>query len=656
VCLVLLFHAGMSWMPAGYLGVSVFFTLSGFLITSLLLVETEQTGHVAMGSFYGRRIRRLLPASLLCVAAIIVARFLGAFSRVPHLRADIVGAQLQVFNWVRLAGSSSYAALFAGGATGVTSPLEHYWSLAIEEQFYWLWPVVLVLLVRWTTRRGRSLAATLGALTALFAIAALVIAHSFGPDAAYWATPARLPELLVGATLAALLRGGRTVPTAARHVAAPALGAIVALCCLLPSGRGLAYQGGLSLFAVLSAALIWSLQTPGPVRTALSWRPFVWLGRISYGVYLFHWPIDVVLRERGWNLSTLGGFAFASALTLAISAVSFVLVERPIRLAGWSPSRSLLAAGTATVCLLPVALGVPGTRPFIAVDHGLLSAAAIAPAGTGTLAPLLPTTVDGAADTVSVRLASTGAGDTSVDTAPTTLPPAPARPIRVLVVGDSTALYVAQGLAAWSVAHPAVMQADVLWRPGATLLYGTTNTSFDSVKEFRNSRDLFANEAPAMVRRVRPDLVVVMVTVNDIVTRRWTRAEGALTPFDPPYRARLTQAYHDFATTLLDGGAGQVLLVVPPTPTHQFLQPEMNDPARFAAQHDVIRAVPATFTGARAGRVAVIDLETWFTNHGHAQDPTWRPDGVHLTTDTAHRLADDYLGPTLTRRALGLDG
>ena len=643
-------------MPAGYLGVSVFFTLSGFLITSLLLVETEQTGRVAMGVFYGRRIRRLLPASLLCAGAIVVARFLGAFSRVPHLRADIVGAQLQVFNWVRLAGSSSYANLFAGGASGVTSPLEHYWSLAIEEQFYWLWPVVLVLLVRWMARRGRGVVAPLAVLTVLVSIAAPIIAHTVGPDAAYWATPARLPELLVGATLAAVLRSGRTAPASARHAALPALTAIVALSCLLPSGRGLAYQGALPLFALVSATLIWALQTPGAVRTALSWRPFVWLGRVSYGVYLFHWPIDVVLRERGWNLATVGGFALATALTLAISALSFTLVERPIRLAGWSPSRSLLAAGTATLCLVPVALGVPGTRPFIAVDHGLLSAASIAPAGTGTLPPLLPTTVDGtatAAPTTSVSPSSAGAADTTPTTAPaTTLPPAPARPIRVLVVGDSTALYVGQGLAAWSVAHPTLMQADVAWRPGATLLYDTTNTSFDSVKEFRNSRDLFATEVPATVHRLRPDLVVVMVTVNDIVTRRWTSTEGALTPFDAPYRARLTQAYHDFAATLLDRGAGQVLLVVPPTPVHLFPEPEMNDSARFAVQHDVIRAVPATFTGARSGHVAVVDLDTWFTDHGHAKDATWRPDGVHLTTDTAHRLADDYLGATLVNRAL----
>ena len=192
VSLVLLFHAGFTWMSAGYLGVSVFFTLSGYLITSLLLAEMDQSGNVAMGAFYGRRVRRLLPASLLCIVLIIAARQLGAFSRVAHLRADIIGALLQVFNWVRLAGSSSYADLFAGGATGLTSPLEHYWSLAIEEQFYWLFPGVLLLLARWARRRGHSVTAPVAALTLVFCLAAPVIAGVFGPDAAYWATPARL--------------------------------------------------------------------------------------------------------------------------------------------------------------------------------------------------------------------------------------------------------------------------------------------------------------------------------------------------------------------------------------------------------------------------------------------------------------------------------
>ena len=123
VALVVVFHAGVPWLPSGYLGVSVFFTLSGYLITSLLLAEFDRSGRVAMSEFYGRRVRRLLPASAVCIAAIMVAHLLGAFRHVPHLRADIVGALLQVFNWFRLAGSSSYADLFAGGASGVTSPL-----------------------------------------------------------------------------------------------------------------------------------------------------------------------------------------------------------------------------------------------------------------------------------------------------------------------------------------------------------------------------------------------------------------------------------------------------------------------------------------------------------------------------------------------------
>ena len=648
VMLVVVFHAGVSWLPAGYLGVSVFFTLSGYLITSLLLAEHDASGRVAMGAFYGRRVRRLLPASLLCVAAIMVARLFGAFSRVEHLRADIVGALFQVFNWVRLAGTSSYADLFAGGSAGVTSPLEHYWSLAIEEQFSWLWPAVFVALVRWATRRGRSTTTPVAALTVVFAIAAPLIAAVFGPDAAYWATPARLAEMLVGATIACALRLAPFVPRTARHVAAPALALIVLLACLLPSGRGLAYRGALPLFALISGALIWSLQTPGPVRSALSWRPLVRLGRISYGVYLFHWPVDVVLRERGWKLASPAGFAVATAITLGISVVSFAVVERPIRLNGWSPRRSISGAGVATACLVPLVVVLPAPMPFIAVDHQLLTAASIAPVGTGTLAPLQVATTSSSLVTSTAALASSAAATTS-------LPAAPVRPVRVLVVGDSTALYVAQGLAAWSVEHPTLLQADVLWHPGVTLLYDTVNTSFDSTKEFRDARQIIAVDAPETVARLKPDIVLVVVTLNDVVNRRWTKVEGTLTPFDAPYRQRLVDRYRTFTSTMLASGASQVLLVVTPTPFHRFVEPERNDPARYAVQHDVIREVAAGFGASpQAGKVGVVELDQWFTDHGHADDTTWRPDGVHLTTDSAHQLAVDYLGAALMRRGLGL--
>ena len=155
VVMVLLFHAGFGWMHGGYFGVSMFFTLSGFLVTSLLLTEADTTGKVSLGRFYARRARRLLPASLLCLVAIVVASALGEFSLVPNLSRQLTGAVLQVYNWVQLSGGSSYTALFAS-APALTSPVEHYWSLAIEEQFYLLWPLVLGPLALRARRRGKS--------------------------------------------------------------------------------------------------------------------------------------------------------------------------------------------------------------------------------------------------------------------------------------------------------------------------------------------------------------------------------------------------------------------------------------------------------------------------------------------------------------------
>ena len=147
VVMVLVFHAGFGWMTAGYVGVSVFFTLSGYLITSLALVEHDGRGKLDVGAFYGRRLRRLLPASLLCLAAVLVMAAAGWFLDDEHVRRDVWGALLQVANWVDLGSGQSYADVVAGGRTA-GAPLDHYWSLAIEEQFYWLWPLALLGMLR----------------------------------------------------------------------------------------------------------------------------------------------------------------------------------------------------------------------------------------------------------------------------------------------------------------------------------------------------------------------------------------------------------------------------------------------------------------------------------------------------------------------------
>ena len=373
VAAVLLFHAEVPGFSGGYLGVSVFFTLSGYLITTLLLTEHATTGRISMPGFYARRVRRLLPASLVCLTAIVViSELTNVFAGVAELRRQVMGALLQVSNWVFLAGEGSYQQLFQQTG-GTRSPVEHFWSLSIEEQFYWLWPPTMAfLLARCATRRSRTLA--LGTLTLVFALAAPLIAARFGPDAAYWATPARVGEILMGALLALLLHG-RAVPRLAAWLAPVALFALAVCVATFPASGGPAYQGWLPAVAVGSALLVLGLQAESPVRRVLSTRPLVWLGGISYGVYLYHWPIYVIVDERrtgldGWRLVVV-----QLALTLAIAEISFRLIERPIRSARGASRRMTLAAGglatsaiaVVTLAVVPAAWGSTGgptTQPW----------------------------------------------------------------------------------------------------------------------------------------------------------------------------------------------------------------------------------------------------------------------------------------------------
>jgi peptidoglycan/LPS O-acetylase OafA/YrhL len=341
VMAVLVFHAGFSWMGGGYIGVSVFFTLSGFLITSLLLTEHRNSGTVDAKAFYTRRARRLLPASLLCLALVCVLAAFGAWDGITKLRRDVLGALLQVFNWVKLASGESYADLTAAQA-GLRRPLDHYWSLAIEEQFYWLWPIAFLGIIAWSARRGRSPLRFVLVLTLASAVAAPVIAQVWGPDAAYWATPARISEILFGALVACVVAERRVHDRAA--VLAPiGIVLLTAACVLFPDGSGPAYEGFLPLVAVVSAATIYGLQVSGPMVTVLSARPLVALGRISYGVYLYHWPVFVLIDREAWELPAAVDFAVKFAITLAVSLLSYYLVERPVRRSDWFvPSRTLV--------------------------------------------------------------------------------------------------------------------------------------------------------------------------------------------------------------------------------------------------------------------------------------------------------------------------
>ena len=611
VAMVLVFHAGYRWMSGGYVGVSVFFTLSGFLITSLALVEHDRSGRLDAGAFYARRVRRLLPASLVCLLGVMVAAWAGQFHGVTNLRRDLWGALAQVYNWVALAGRGSYAQQMARAA-GQRAPLDHYWSLSIEEQFYWVWPLVLIVVLRWSA--PRRVAAVAG-LTAACTVAAVVIAVAAGPDAAYYATPARLPEILAGALLAvgvhAAPRWHVRVPSVlAGVVAAAALTAIVTVAVVWPADGGPATAGWMPAFAVASVVLIGALQVPSPVRGLLSVAPLVALGRISYGVYLFHWPIYTLVDERRVPVGRTALFVLRVALTLAAAIVSYHFLERPLR-RGSRPGRAVLACAAgaclAVAALVPLVPDRPGTYAYLA--ESTRAAAAIPPA-----APLIP------------------------------LAPLAQRPLRVLVLGDSTAFAAGEGLIQWAAEHPDVAQVSSLAVVGCGLDPSGVLADDAYAAECARARQT----TPRQVARLRPDVVIAMVTFRDMEDRTWSDVDGVLTPTDPRYRRHLLDGYRFDVQTWLSAGAGHVLWVVPPVPDLPAIGDlaPMLDPARIEAYDRVVRTLPLSFPG----RVGIVDMAAWMLAQHDAPD---RPDGLHFSLDGAVAVADRLLMPAAVAAASG---
>jgi peptidoglycan/LPS O-acetylase OafA/YrhL len=340
VVLVFLFHLGVPGFAAGFLGVDVFFVLSGFLITSLLLAEMQATGRVSVTRFWARRVRRLMPALavLLLVVGAVTART-ATFSERTSMRGDMLATTTYVANW-HLIQTSSY---FAN--TGDPNPLQHTWSLAIEEQFYLVWPLLLLLAV-WLLKRPRAVVGTLavaGAVTSAVALGWLF--SRAGVDRAYMGTDARIFEPLIGALGAVLVAGPRGRRFAGRFGALPTLvgaAGLVACLFLVRPETSPYFLGGavaVSLCTVMMIAPMWVGRAGGPGRW-FSWKPVAWLGLISYGVYLWHWPVLLWLKEPGSHgFDALARGVACVALTIGIATVSFYLIERPIRRGGWARIR-----------------------------------------------------------------------------------------------------------------------------------------------------------------------------------------------------------------------------------------------------------------------------------------------------------------------------
>ncbi|HEX2577246.1 MAG TPA: acyltransferase family protein, partial [Aquihabitans sp.] len=600
-----LFHGGFGWASGGYLGVSVFFTLSGFLITRLLLDEHGRTGGVDLRRFYGRRIRRLLPASALTLVATIALARLGAFEGVADLRRDVTGAALQLGNWAQLTSGRSYADLFAGGA----SPVEHFWSLAIEEQFYLVWPVAFLALARGGT--ARRLARRAGVLFVVAALAAPLISRVWGAEAAYLSTPARLAELLAGVVLAAVTHG-RRLPPWWRWAAVVAIAAFAVLVVVTPTGDGWAYAGGLPAFACLTVALLAGLQVDGPVRRVLSWRPLVLLGAVSYGVYLVHWPIFLLLDAHPLELDRAPLFALKVALTLAVAVGSYALVERPIRASRppWSRTLGLAVAVTAVVAV---------------------AALVVVPAGSPSFADVAGSEVE------AVRIPP------DADPGPYLNPRGgPQRPLRIVVAGDSTGEVVGGGLVAWANRHRGVAQVQRLALAGCGLVTGGRLTELpDAGREACDRR--LREDLPEAYRALRPDVVVISIAAADTWDRSWDGGE-ALRPTDPAYADRIRRDYDAFFAEAVRAGVPHVVWLRPP---EIGTEPRYADPSYLDGSQALVERTVRSAVERHPGTVSVLDLRSWFEGTPHASDPEARPDGVHLVPRVRDEVVETWLGPEL---------
>jgi peptidoglycan/LPS O-acetylase OafA/YrhL len=340
---MLCFHSQFTWAAGGFLPVSTFFTLSGYLITSLFLIEWERTGHIDLWSFWARRFRRLMPAALLTLGAMVL---FGAFVATPDQRArlsdDVLWALLYVANWHFYLSDSAYANLFSA-----PSPVQHFWSLAIEEQYYFVFPLIVAAMLRLGAGSRVVLGGGLAALVLSSVMWSVWLRDAGGSiDRVYYGSDTRAAELLLGALLAVWMYGkdlsSRWGGIFLASLGTLALVVMVYLWSAVPLEAGWLYTGGFAGYALLSVAVIAAaVQPAGPVRTLLSIPIVRWSGRVSYGAYLFHWPVFLWLSAERTALDGAALFTLRTIVTFGLAGLSYELLESPIRnrrwLTGWLP-------------------------------------------------------------------------------------------------------------------------------------------------------------------------------------------------------------------------------------------------------------------------------------------------------------------------------
>lgn len=674
----LLYHArpesvrgGPDIVPGGILSIDLFFVMSSYLIVSIALNEWDRTGGLDLLAYAGRRIRRLVPAML--VLLVFLAVYLAVVNDaelVDRWTGAIVSALTYSANWHEIASGVSYFESF-----GPPSPLRHVWSFAIEEQFYVFAPLFLIAALTWGGRHGRKIllvSSIAGAVASAWWMARVHV-EGEDPSRAYFGTDTRAQALFVGIAMAvALDLYGTPRSSRGRRLCAllayPAMGwHLWAVLNVSERDTWLFESGGYLGVAVVGGVAMWSLAEDAPwspMHRFLTLSPLIYLGRISYGVYLYHWPVYLlVTQERaGWffGVDRVTGWwllAVHLAITIPLASVSFHLLERPFVERRWpirggrvTPAAGGFALATGVVIILG-ALLVAHTRRPPEVRVELIPVAA--DVGDGG---------DAGGDAPEVD----GFGAAPAADGPTEIPDvdddgARNGPVRVLTVGDSVADQIGAALVDWTLEHPdaGVVAFNEAHIGCGTVRYGEKRVpegDVGPVGDVCSDWNVPVDPAvvseydivswPTVVEVFDPDVVITYVSPWDVTDRRIPGvADGDWTNVGAPAFDAYAEAEFREAIDVLTGG-GAALYILEGVPVNRP-GTEQNSPERIAALNALVSSVAAQ-ASADGREVTMVDFGEWVGPVGSEQELSRRDDGLHLSDggldEVIDYLLDDVLG------------
>jgi peptidoglycan/LPS O-acetylase OafA/YrhL len=610
VILVIIFHSGLDWLPGGFLGVSVFFTLSGFLITSLLINECENSGRINLKAFWGRRLRRLAPASLVVIAVVIgLASWLSTSIEASRIKGDAISAVLYFSNWRFIYSGHSYGELFAS-----PSPLQHLWSLSIEEQLYVVVPVIIAgLFAVGLRRRGIGVVLLVGVFGST--IATMLIS---GHEHIYYGTHTRAAELLLGAALACLF--GQRIEQLATKPARPwstlyllPLLGVVLLAKFSTVDSAWVYSGALTLFGLLSVVCLIAAIQGGPVRAILSRSVLVRVGEVSYGLYLIHWPVIVWLNTDRLDVNPTALFGAQVVVTVLLTVLSYWLIEQPIR------HRKVLRS-------VPVALGA-----FVAsVVAAVVLASAVLASTSGRVDTTPEILVTLAPNTTNVN---EGVTTTVADAMPTRIDRTV--PLSILVIGDSTAENIATALAGASDGNLGVISGGVLGCPLLKVAF---------VRDRKDSQQdvAYCPENEQLVRDhvADVDAVVIVAGVANQWAFQYTDSDMWIEPGSDQYKTDLDQFLFNIEDIVAPYGLPVLVFETPPVRDNpKILGDDISALVRWAA---VIDEWDSNWHS-----VKMVPYADALSDPNSDEGKKERPDGVHLAEDFGQELARVILIPRL---------